>query len=265
MAFTDTGTRAGAARGDRDAASRRPAARGAGGARVCACGAARDARKPPAVAGLPRRERPRWPGPLRATRRSPRRAPRSTTSSRTTTIWPSASPGGAGEARRSDTPETANDRDPRRALLSGRPHPRAARPAAARAPLRRRGADPERGARRAKRRPALGGADPAHQARGDRGRPVGRAARARARRPGLVDHRLVPRRGAARALHERPLLVHPERLQRAGERHARADRPLPAPGAPRRAARRLRGHRGRGGLRPVRHRRPPRARPTAAG
>ena len=45
----------------------------------------------------------------------------------------------------------------------------------------------------------------------------------------------------------------------------RADRPLAAPGAARRAARRLRGHRGARGLRPVGHRHDRDARPTAAG
>ena len=48
-------------------------------------------------------------------------------------------------------------------------------------------------------------------------------------------------------------------------RLARADRPLAAPGAARRAPRRLRGHRGARGLGPVRASRRPRGGATAAG
>ena len=103
-------------------------------------------------------------------------------------------------------------------------------------------------------------ADAAHQARGDRRAALGRAPRRRARRPGLGEDRVVPRRGAARPLDERALLAHARRLQRAGQRHARADRPLAAAGAARRAARRLRGHRGRRRLGPVAASRRPRGR-----
>ena len=71
---------------------------------------------------------------------------------------------------------------------------------------------------------------------------------------GWSQARVGAGRGAVRALDQRALVAHPERLQRARERLARADRPLAAPGAARRAARRLRGHRGARGLRPVGHR-----------
>ena len=85
----------------------------------------------------------------------------------------------------------------------GRLHARGARPARPRAPVRRGRADPERGAGGARRRAHPGRAEAAHQARGDRRAAVGRAARGGARRPGLVEGRVVPRRGAARALDER--------------------------------------------------------------
>ena len=91
----------------------------------------------------------------------------------------------------------------------------------------------------------------ADQARGGRGAAVGRASRRRARRAGLVEGRVVPRRGAARALHQRALVAHARRVQRARQRLARADRALPEAGAAGRAARRLRRDRGRGGLGPV--------------
>ena len=85
----------------------------------------------------------------------------------------------------------------------GRLHARAARPARPRAAVRRGRADPERGAGRARRRAHPGRAQAAHQARGGRRAAVGRAARGGARRAGLVEGRVVPRRGAARPLDER--------------------------------------------------------------
>ena len=142
---------------------------------------------------------------------------------------------------------------PRRPERGG-PHPAAARAARTRAPLRRRGADPERGARGARRREDPGRAEAADQARVDRRAALGRAALDRARRPGLVEGRVVPRGGAARALDQRAVLAHAGRVQRARERHARADRALPEARPARRAARRVRRDRGRGGLRPVGHR-----------
>ena len=76
-------------------------------------------------------------------------------------------------------------------------------------------ADPQRGAGRARRREDPRRAQAAHQERGDRRAPVGRAPRPRARRPGLDEDRVVPRRGAARPLDERALLAHAGRVQRA--------------------------------------------------
>ena len=63
----------------------------------------------------------------------------------------------------------------------------------------------------------------ADQERGGRGAAVGRAPRGGARRTGLVEGRVVPRRGAARALDERALVAHAGRLQRA-RRAARPSR-----------------------------------------
>ena len=88
----------------------------------------------------------------------------------------------------------------------------------------------------------------ADQARGDRGAPARRAGPGRARRPGLVDARVVPRQRAVRPRHQRPALARPERLQRVGRGQPRADRALRGAGAARRGRRRLRGHRGRGRL-----------------
>ena len=59
--------------------------------------------------------------------------------------------------------------------------------------------------------------------------------------------------GAARPLDQRAVLVHAGRLQRARQRDPRADRALAQAGAARRAARRVRGHRGGGGLGSVAH------------
>ncbi len=101
-----------------------------------------------------------------------------------------------------------------------------------------------------------GGQDPRRaarpdQARVDRGGAERRPARPRARRPGLVEARVVPGRGAVRALDQRAVVAHPGRLQRARERDAGADRALPRAGAARRAPRRLRRHRGQRRLGPV--------------
>ena len=73
------------------------------------------------------------------------------------------------------------------------------------------------------------------QARGDRGAAARRAGRRRARRPGLVDGRVVPGQRAVRPRDQRPALARAQRLQRAAAGHARADRALPR--CPRCAAR----------------------------
>ena len=143
---------------------------------------------------------------------------------------------------------------------------RAARAARARAALRRRGPDPQRGAGRAQRRE-----DPRRAARSAssseaiEARLSGGLHAPEHGGQGWTQDRVVPRGGAARPLDQRAVLAHARRLQRAGQRHARADRALPQARAARRAARRLRGHRGRGGLRPLAHRDHRRGARTPAG
>ena len=111
-------------------------------------------------------------------------------------------------ARRSREPQQPETWTPGRALMTiteatplatARLHARAARAPGARAPLRGRGAHPPRGGGRAGGRQDLRRAARAHQARGDRGAPLGRAALPGVRRAGLDEDRVVPGRGAARA------------------------------------------------------------------
>src|SRR5438105_2645964 len=79
------------------------------------------------------------------------------------------------------------------------------------------------------RRAAARGEDRAGQAGGERRAAERRAVRARVRRPGLDDARVVPGQRAVRAGDGRPALARAERLQRAHSGHARADRALPDP------------------------------------
>src|SRR3954451_9939357 len=130
----------------------------------------------------------------------------------------------------------------------------AARPAGARAAVRRRRAHPARGDGRARRRDPAAGRGRRHPPRGGGGAARRRPARRRARRPGLVARRVVPGRGAARALDERAVLARADRLQRARARDAGADRAMAQAGAARRAPGRLRGDRGACRLRSVGHR-----------
>ena len=135
----------------------------------------------------------------------------------------------------------------RRTLLSprGADDPRAAGPPGACRRVRRRGADPARGDRRARPRPPARGRGRARPARG-----LDRAAQRRAA--------LAPSTAARAGRHVEWYLVEEQfgRSTNAISWHVPtaynvlahgqpgADRPLPAPGAARRGPRRLRGHRG---------------------
>ena len=109
---------------------------------------------------------------------------------------------------------------------------RAGRAPGARAALRRGGAVPARGEGRAARE--LTDDDVARiKSEAMAAELARRAARARARRAGLVEARVGAGRGAVRALDQRALVAHPDRLQRA---RARARRSRSTAGCGRRCA-----------------------------
>ena len=142
---------------------------------------------------------------------------------------------------------------------------RASRPAAAGARLRRAGPAAPGAHRRGRRRPAARRDRPAIKREAIAARLHGRTGPGRARRPGLVDARVVPGQRAVRARHQRAALARPQRLQRVGGGQPRAGAAVRGARAARRGRRRLRRHRGRGRLRSQRDRHHRRRAPTPAG